>query len=233
MRRIRHSRQVRRRTGKLALVAGSVVLLALAIGLVQLTRSAPQAATDPPARVASAPAATAGHAPALHAAPSAARERRPLPSAPAAPHQAPTKQPELGVVPLLGSITRDLKRDANGKLVPIIPAKELRDQLPRSEGPMKACIERSGQRPTGKATLGFTVAARNNKLVVETTSVQDDETLAGYPELLECMHKTAGVLLPEGRPVPELGTPIYVRRTVRIENGQLVEDSLFNFSYHP
>ena len=37
----------------------------------------------------------------------------------------------------------------------------------------------------------------------------------------------------DGRAVPELGTPIYVRRTVRMDNGELVDNSLLNFSYSP
>ena len=123
--------------------------------------------------------------------------------------------------------------DANGHLVPVIPVKELREQFHRTEAPMKACIERSGQHATGNATLNFTVAERNHKLVIDTTGVQDEETLAGYPELLECMHRTANVLTLEGHPVPDLGTGIYVRRHVRVENGVLVEDSIFNFSYYP
>jgi hypothetical protein len=145
----------------------------------------------------------------------------------------PARQPELAPAP--ASFDRELKRDANGKLVPVIPVKELWNQLYRADAPMKACIERSGKHPTGKATLSFTVAAKDHKLVIDTTGVQDEETLAGYPELLECMHPTAGVLAAvlEGRAVPELGTPIYVRRHVRLENGALVEDSIFNFSYHP
>jgi hypothetical protein len=47
------------------------------------------------------------------------------------------------------------------------------------------------------------------------------------------MHRTASVLLPAGHAVPEFGTGIYVRRHVKVENGALVEDSLFNFSYNP
>jgi Xaa-Pro aminopeptidase len=129
--------------------------------------------------------------------------------------------------------TRELKRDADGKLVPMIALRDLRAQLPLADAAVKACIERSGKRPTGKATLSFTVAAKNNQLVLDTTGVQDDETLSGVPEVLECMHKTAKVLLPDMYPVPELGTAIYVRRQVRIEDGVLVEDSLPSFSYNP
>ncbi|HEX7840866.1 MAG TPA: hypothetical protein VF469_25485, partial [Kofleriaceae bacterium] len=105
----------------------------------------------------------------------------------------------------------------------------------RTDAAMKTCIERSGQRPTGKATLSFTVAARGGKLVIETTSVDDQDTLADYPDLLDCMHRTASALAPvlAGKPIPELGTAIYVRRHVRLDSGALVDNSFFNFSYNP
>lgn len=131
------------------------------------------------------------------------------------------------------SFRREFKRDANGKLVPVVPVQILRENLPLADAAMKGCIERSGKQPTGKATLNFTVGAKSNQLVIETTGVQDEESLAGFPEILECMHATAHLLLPHDRPIPELGTGIYVRRHVRIENGALVEDSLFDFSYNP
>lgn len=144
----------------------------------------------------------------------------------------PARVPELAPAPV-GFGRPELKRDANGRLVPIIPVTELRAQIHHTDAAMQACIARSGQRPTGKATLSFTVAAKDGRLVVETTGVQDEETLTGYPELLECMHRTANALVLDGRPVPELGTPIYVRRHVRVEGGVLAENSIFNFSYNP
>jgi hypothetical protein len=141
------------------------------------------------------------------------------------------RQPELTAPQ--PSFDRELKRDANGHLVPIITMNELRAQIDRTEPLMKACIARSGQRPTGKATLNFTVAPMNNQLAIETTGVQDDDTLAPYPELLECLHRSAYALVVDGKPIPELGTPIYVRRHVRLENGELVENTFFDFSYNP
>ena len=215
------------------LAAGSLVVLGLVIGLAQLTRGTSRQLPAPPAVPPPAPPAAAPSAEVTPSvvAQSAAREKPALASATRAPIATSAKTPQLTSPPV--SFARDLKRDDNGNLVPIIPVKELRELLPLADAPMKACIEKSGQHATGKATLNFTVAAKNNKLLVDTTGVQDDETLAGYPEMLECMHRTATLLLPDGRPVPELGTPIYVRRHVRVENGQLVEDSLFNFSYHP
>jgi hypothetical protein len=49
------------------------------------------------------------------------------------------------------------------------------------------------------------------------------------------MHRTAGALAPvlEGKPIPELGTPIYVRRRVQVDGGALVDNSYVNFSYAP
>jgi hypothetical protein len=220
------------RTSKLALGAGFVLVLALAIGLAQLTRGAPPALTPQPASPPSAPAPqVVASEPTAPAPQTAAREHPPSFAAARAPVAAPSKQPELPMA--LPSFRRELKRDANGKLVPVVTMKELRELVPLADAPMKACVEKSGQQATGKATLNFTIGAKNDKLVLETSGVQDEETLAGYPELLECMHRTASVLLPPGRAVPELGTGIYVRRHVKVENGALVEDSLFDFSYNP
>lgn len=233
---IRHSRRVPGRTSKLALAAGFAVVLALAVGLVQLTRgTAPGAALRGAVAPAHAPTPSArepvAEHPAPRPAPGLAREQRAVASAPGSRSSAGAAPPELAVAP--AGFDRELKRDASGKLVPMITVKELKEQLHLTDAPMAACIERSGQRPTGKATLSFTVAARNRKLVVETTGVQDEDTLGGYPELLECLHRTATVLVPEGHAVPELGTAIYVRRHVRIENGVLAENLIFNFSYNP
>jgi hypothetical protein len=221
------------RTTKLALAGGFAVLLALMIGLAQLTSGSPAPATTAPAVAAqpAPPPVTAAAEPvAPSVAQSAAREVRTGPAPPRAPSSS-TKQPELPIV--LPSFRRELKRDANGKLVPLISVYDLRDMLPLADAAMKACIERAGKGATGKATLNFTVGARNNKLLIETTGVQDEETLAGFPDMLDCMHKTATLLLPPNRPVPELGTGIYVRRHVVVQNGALVEDWLFDFSYNP
>jgi len=231
--RIRHSHPVSGRTTRLALAGGFVVLLALMIGLARLTSGTPAPASPAPAAAAPAPAPViAAVEPVAPTVPqSAAREVRAGPTPPRAPSSSTTKQPELPVV--MPSFRRDLKRDANGKLVPMIPVKDLREMLPLADAPMKACIERAGKGATGKATLNFTVGAKNNKLLIETTGVQDEETLTGFPDMLDCMHKTATLLLPPDRPVPELGTGIYVRRHVVVQNGALVEDSLFDFSYNP
>jgi hypothetical protein len=220
------------RASKLVLAAGFAVVLALAIGILQLTRSATQAAA-PPLRAdgpRSTPRAPAGELPASGAPPRAASEPHPVRTTPAGQVTTSARRPELA--PAQVGTGRVLKRDANGKLVPIIPVQELRDQLHLTDAPMKACIERSAKRPTGKATLSFTVGAKNNKLVIDT-GIQDEETLAEYPDLLECMHQTAKVLVLDGYSVPELGTPIYVRRHVRLEDGVLAENSIFNFSYDP
>jgi hypothetical protein len=207
--------------------AGTLVVLALALGLVQMTRGAAPAAPVPgrPAASTEAPVTAPAAADAPVARPSVAS----APVAPRAPAAPSERRPEL--VPAPVGFDRELKRDANGNLVPVIPVSELRAQLELTTAPMKECLERSGQRPTGKATLHFTVAAKNNKLVIESTGVQDQETLTASPALLECMHKTANVFALEGRPVHELGTPIYVRRHVQIENGELTENSIFDFSY--
>jgi hypothetical protein len=215
------------------LAAGLVVVLALAIGLVRLTRGTTQAATPLPAEreIAAPPVTEAPSTPAPSTDPGDRPAPRSAPSALRPRAGTPARRPELAPAPV--SFSRELKRDANGKLVPIITVGELREQFHRTDAAMNACLERSGQRPTGKATLAFSIGAKGNKLIIETTGVHDEETLAGNTELLDCMHRTANELVLEGRPVPELGTPIYVRRHVRIENGVLAENSIFNFSYNP
>jgi hypothetical protein len=212
------------------LVVGLVLVVALAIGLVRMTRGTTQAAAPVASREAAVqPVADAPvPAPAEPSAPAP----RPAPAASRPQAAVAARRPELAPPPV--SFAREpLKRDANGKLVPIITVKELREQFHRTDAAMNACIERSGQRPTGKATLDFTVGAKGNKLIIETTGVRDEESLAAYPELLDCMHRTANELVLDGRPVPELGTPIYVRRHVRLEGGVLAENTIFNFSYNP
>jgi predicted outer membrane lipoprotein len=223
------------RAGKLGLAAAFVIVVALALGLVQLTRSATQAAPPPvPAhRPAAPPEPPAGEPPASGAPSVATREHHPA-GAPITPRGPVTRSVERpGLAPAQPGFGRELKRDADGRLVPMIPLNELRALLHVTDAPMQACIERSGKRPTGKATLSFTVAASHDKLVIETTGVQDEDTLAGYPELVECMHQTAKLLVLDGHAVPELGTPIYVRRQVRLEDGALAENSILNYSYNP
>lgn len=216
----------------LAIAAGFLAVLALGIGLLRSTHSATPASAPPAARAAAAPGAAAIAEPASAGArPAPPGESRPAAASPRARAAPRSDQPELAPAPI--GFGRELKRDANGKLVPIVPVDDLRAQLPRLATPVNECIEHSGRRPTGNAVLSFTVAASHNKLVVETTGVEDPDSLADYPELLECMHRTANVLLLDGHPIPELGTPIYVRRHVRLERGELAEDTIFNFSYNP
>lgn len=198
-------------------------MFALALGLWRSTRGAATTpvvtgrAVEPGTAPEPQPSATA---PVAQAPVARARPRAPRPS---------ERPPELA--PEAPKVQQELKRDANGKLVPIIYIADLRAQVPTLEAPMKACIARHAPGATGKAVLGFIVAAKNGKLAIEATSVQDEDTLAAYPDLLTCMHKTAGLLVVDDHPIPELGTAIYVRRHVRIENGELVENSMFDFSY--
>lgn len=231
---IRHSPGVRGRTSKLVLGAGFVVVM---VGLVDLMYSATQGASPLPIRV-RANAATPTPLPEAPPAEPVASPPPPKVATPARPAAAssarfarPERAPQLA--PEAFSFKREMKRDENGKLVPIISAQELRELWGATEAPMRACLERSGKGVSGKATLNFTVEAKDGKLFIETTGVQDEDTLSGYPDLLDCMHKTATAVSLEGRKIPELGTPIYVRRHVRVEGGALAENTVFNFSYNP
>ena len=226
---IRHSPRVAARARTLLLAIGAVVVVGLAIALFQLTRvdsptappvSAPRvAAPEPPAHP-EAPVATPAHEPQPEA-------RTPTAAHPHAPDPIPTL-PSLAM-----AFMHDVKRDENGKLVPIIAVSQLRAQLHLTTAPMQACLDASKDKPTGTATLAFTVAAKDKHLIIDSTSVDDDATLVAYPELLACLHQTASAFQLDDVAVPELGTPIYVRRHVKLEAGALVENSIFNFSYNP
>jgi hypothetical protein len=223
-------------TSKLLLAAGFVVVGSLAVGLVRATHRATEAAASGSSRASAAaspaPAPAAIVEPAASAAaPSAKREPRPLAAGPHARTAKPEARPEVSPGP--SSFKRDFERDADGNIVAVLPVDRLREQIHVTDAPMRACIERSGQRPTGKATITFTVVARAHKLLIETTGVQDEETLAAYPALLDCMHQTAHAIVLDSYQVAELGTDIYVRRHVRLENGELVDNSIWNFSYIP
>jgi hypothetical protein len=225
---------VHSRTSKLLLAAGFVVVGSLAVGIVWATHTTTEAAVPGPLHSSATPAPEATVDPAATALASSGK-RQPHPSATAAaPHARtakPDARPELSLGP--SSFKRDFPRDDDGNIVAVLPVDRLREQMHLTDAPMKACIARSGQRPTGKATITFSVVAKGNKLVIESTGVQDEETLAAYPALLECMHQTAHAIVLDPYPVTELGTDIYVRRHVRLENGELVDNSIWNFSYVP
>jgi len=234
--RIEHSQRVHSGTSKLLLAAGFVVVGSLAVGLARATHPTTEAAVPvalrAPATDPAPPAPEASAEPAASApAPSVTREPRPPSAAPHARTARPEARPELSSGP--SSFKRDFQRDADGNIVAVLPVDRLREQIHVTDAPMKACIARSGQRPTGKATITFTVVARANKLLIESTGVQDEETLAAYPALLDCMHQTAHAIVLDSYQVAELGTDIYVRRHVRLENGELVDNSIWNFSYIP
>lgn len=211
------------------------------IGLVQLRNATDAAAPPATARAAArAPVAAAVPEPVVEAAPTPAPapppstpERRPAAAARNSPITTKSDRPPVLNVLSGFLFKRELKRDENGKLVPIVPVQELRKEFHVTDAPMKACIERAGRNVSGNATLSFTIDAKNDKLFIETTGVQDEETLAAYPGMLDCMHQTVHAMKLDHYKVPELGTPIYIRRHVRVENGELAENTIFNFSYNP
>lgn len=212
------------------LVAGFAVVLLLALGLMSMVRDAspPAVATRAPERaepVAEAPAAAPEAAPARPA-PVAAHKPRPTTSA------RRTAEPSLAPA-ATGYERAEMKRDENGHLVPMLSIAELRAMLPQTSASVAACLEAMGQRATGEAVLNFTIVAKDGKLAVESTGVQDEKSLANSPELLGCLHQSARALVLEGHPVPELGTAIYVRRSISIENGGLANDAIVSFSYNP
>jgi hypothetical protein len=216
------------RAGKLALIASLTVVLGFGIVILRLVRTA---ASDvpPPASPAGPSSPTAAPIPTTASEPPHAPPPKSVGHAIASP-TAPTLDPAPAANP-----RRDIPRDENGNLVPVINVRLLREQLGRTDAPMTACLAQQPARATGKATLAFAVAAKDGKLVVESTSISDADTLAAYPDLLACMQQTADALAPflDQTPPANPGATIYVRRHVRVDNGAVAENTIFDFSYFP
>jgi len=219
---------------KLAIAIGFVAVFAMSIALIVLMKSGAAASDVRPTTPVAARETKVEPAPAPVPAPAPADAQRD--ARPAAAHRSQpqsSSRPELGTT--APSMHNDAPRDENGKLVPVINVRFLREEMARTTQPMQDCLAKAGVKATGTATLGFTVAQKNGKLVVESSGVLEDQTLAQYPDLLECMHQTATALQPvlDANKAPDLGTAIYVRRHVKLDNGAMVENSIFNFSYVP
>jgi hypothetical protein len=207
---------------------GIALVLVLVVGLWQLTRRDPPQA--PPVRRAEVARVAPAPAPAVSepAPTSAPRVAPPRPRPPTPIERAPDPVPA-------GSAAEpvELKRDANGRLSPLVSLADLRALLPTLEEPMKNCIEHTAPHATGKATLNFTISTKDNKLAVESTGVVDDASLAAFPELVTCLHQSAymfNVGITE-RAIPELGNPMVVRRQVQLDNGEIRENAISDFSY--
>ena len=220
------------RASTVLLAISGLVVVALGAALFILTR------VDTPTTPAPAPRAAAPTEPAATPRPADPSEPAPAPHEPQArtPATVATHASPSGPAPVLTAppvmVEHDGKRDENGKLVPIVTVAQLKTKLPATDAAIKACADKAKDRATGKATLSFTVASKDGKLIIESTGVDDDGTLAAYPDLLACMQDTAHALSLDDLPVPELGTAIYVRRHVRLDAGAVAENSIFNFSYN-
>lgn len=220
---------------KLAIAIGFVAVFAMSIALIVLMKSGAAASGDirtPPPAVAQETKVEPTAAPPTTTPPPAQRDARPA-AVHRGPTQPPTARPDLGVA--APSMHSDVQRDENGKLVPVINVRILREQMALTTQPMQDCLTKSGVKATGAATLGFTVAQKSGKLIVESSGVLEDQTLAQYPDLLDCMHQTASAFQPvlDGVKPADLGTTIYVRRHVKLDAGAMVENTIFNFSYVP
>jgi hypothetical protein len=217
------------RASKLALIASFAVVLGLAIVILWLVRIGPSEAPAAPSSAGpSSPTTEPAPAPATVLEPPRPARSKPVGHAIAAP-----TAPRLDPAP--ATARREIPRDENGNFIPVINVRLLREQFARTDAPMIACLAREPTHPTGNATLAFAVAAKNGKLIIESTGVSDADTLAAYPELLLCMHQTANALaLALDQHVPaNSGATIYVRRHVRVDDGALSENTIFDFSYFP
>jgi hypothetical protein len=109
---------------------------------------------------------------------------------------------------------------------------QLRAQTAAVEPLVKKCVEAdvaAGHSPTGKATLTYIVAQRDDRVAVEETGVDEEKTTLQGPELLECLHNTSRSMKFEG--LPREAEALIVTRSVTLERGKLTENRHVGFSY--
>lgn len=109
---------------------------------------------------------------------------------------------------------------------------QLRAQNAAVEPLVRACVEKAmvaGARPTGTAVLTYVVAKHGDKVQVEDTSFDSEQTTLHDDRLVECLHQTAKAMKFEGLPREAEG--LVVTRTVTLENGELTEYKHVGFSY--
>jgi len=109
---------------------------------------------------------------------------------------------------------------------------QMRAQVAANEPKVVECLQQaatSGQRPTGDATLTFIAAKRGDKIVIEDTNIDGDGTTLQGDALLDCLHTTSKAMTFEG--LPREAEAVFITRSVKVENGGLVENKLVKFSY--
>lgn len=109
---------------------------------------------------------------------------------------------------------------------------QMRAQVAANEPKLNECLAQAqarGDTGSGDATLTFIATKKGDKIVIEDTGVDHDATTIKNDALVDCLHATSKALTFEG--LPRNANGVFVTRTVKVENGTLVENKLVKFSY--
>jgi len=208
-------------------IAGSAALLVVLFLLVRsLDRDA--AEPSPSSTGSAAPTATAvAPTPAAPRAPAGRATLPPIARRPA-PESAPTParddRPQLAPErPPPGTLT-----DENLEY----GTPQLGEQIAAVEPLVADCVKRTaaaGHRLTGRAELTFIVAKQGDKILVEDTGLDPEQTTIDSAPLLECLHETSRAMKFKG--LPRNADALIVTRRVDIADGALVNNAYVKFSY--
>jgi hypothetical protein len=106
---------------------------------------------------------------------------------------------------------------------------QMRAQAAATEPKLRECLAKAGGKPTGDATLTFIAAKKGDKIVIEDTSYDADATTLKGDDLVECLHQTSKAMTFQG--LPREAEAVQVTRSIKVTNGQLVENGIVKFSY--
>jgi hypothetical protein len=108
----------------------------------------------------------------------------------------------------------------------------MRERVTAIEPKVNECLTQAqsrGDKPTGDATLTFVASKKGDKIVIEDTNYDHDGTSLKNESLVECLQGTSNAITFDG--LPRNANAVFVTRTVKVENGALVENKLVKFSY--
>jgi len=214
------------RIGHVLLATGGLVVVGAGIALMMMLREAPAKTT----------AGTTTKTPTVEAAPGTPE----TPRVATGPTPAPTAKVPAGTAasPGLKSEPRGFVNEddeepapdigSDGRPIPITEAQPMRAEVAKMAPQMDKCLE--GKTLTGKALLQFEVRPRKGKVIVETMGYNDEQTDIQDKALLDCFEKTTE-LLRDKFPYQKNTTGIFVRRSIKVENGKLTENWITWFSY--
>jgi hypothetical protein len=212
-------------SGARLLILGFLAVLAMGVALWWFTRTTPGA----PVQLEPAKPVVATERPVAPTEPRT--EVHEVTPAPPAPAPLPTARPSVPVpvMPVI-PVVPEAGSGSAVKPQPVAILTVIREATVPTDDLIRDCIAKSGQKPSGRATLTFIVAkkhdATGDKVEVETTGFEEEGTTITNPELLECMHKTAYAMK---FPVGEGSRAVFAKRHVTMDNGILSENWVYEW----